>query len=186
MNMENRKMNDNEMNSEASPQNRTGFFTDSRLNDYWPLLALIVVSALAAFALDRAGAVAHPHSWMHYFMGMFLCIFSLLKLFTPAKFADGFQMYDLLAKKDRRYAYIYPLLELLLGLGYFSFMLGWLVNLAAIALFSFSAAGVVISLRNGLKLNCACMGNILKVPLSTVTLTEDIAMVLMALYMLFM
>ena len=38
--------------------------------------------------------------------------------------------------------------------------------------------------RKGLDIACPCMGNVLAVPLSTVTLTEDGVMVVMALSLL--
>ncbi len=46
---------------------------------------------------------------MHYFMGLFLVIYSMFKIFDLNGYADGFEMYDLLAKRVRAYAYMYPL-----------------------------------------------------------------------------
>jgi hypothetical protein len=54
---------------------------------------------------------------MHDFMGFSLVEFSMFKFFNIEGFADGFQMYDLLAKPLRPYAYLYPFMELGLGLG---------------------------------------------------------------------
>ena len=51
---------------------------------------------------------------------------------------------------------------------------------ATIVVFEFGTLGVLSALRRGLDIDCPCMGSILKVPLSTVTLTEDLAMVVMA------
>src|SRR5687768_307446 len=73
--------------------------------DYLPLLALIFVSVLVASALKLSyGPGVHPVRWMHGFMGFFLVAFALLKLFDLSGFADGFQMYDLLARRFRFYA----------------------------------------------------------------------------------
>lgn len=151
--------------------------------DYWPLLCLVLMSAVVALALQwhTSGNLV---AWMHYFMGFFFCCFAMFKLFKPSHFADGFQMYDLLGKHIRLYAYIYPFIELLLGLCYFSFFNPTLTYLVTIFFLSYSAVGVIIALKNGLNVNCACMGSILEVPLSTVTLTEDISMILMATIML--
>ncbi len=123
--------------------------------------------------------------WMHYFMGNFLMMFSILKIFHPAQFADGFTMYDILAKRTRIYAYAYPYIELTLGTLYLSFISPTLTYILTILIFTFSSVGVIKALLQGLDINCPCMGSILNVPLSTVTLTEDIGMVLMAL-MLFL
>jgi hypothetical protein len=153
------------------------------LADYWPLFVLIFVSALAGHAMNQAG-ISDIGGFMQYFMGFFLISFSTLKLFNPSGFADGFQMYDLLAKRARLYAYLYPLIELGLGLGYLSFYKPEVIYIATIIVFSFGAAGVLLALRRGLDMYCPCMGTILKVPLSTVTLTEDLTMVAMAAWML--
>lgn len=150
--------------------------------DYWPLAALILVSA--AMGLAIAGTMLLP--WMHAFMGVFLCIFALLKLFHPGTFADGFQMYDIIAKRWRGYAYLYPLIELGLGLAYLAHWQLSFTYIATIVVMTIGVIGVVGALRRGLDINCPCMGSVLNVPLSTVTLTEDIGMGLMALAMLLM
>ncbi len=113
-------------------------------------------------------------------MGFFLCVFALLKLFSPSAFADGFQMYDLIARRVHGYAYVYPVIELALGLVYFSFWQPHVIYVATIIVMAIGSIGVVSALRQGLDINCPCMGSVLNVPLSTVTLTEDIAMVVMA------
>ena len=123
--------------------------------------------------------------WMHYFMGFFLCCFSMLKIFNLASFADGFQMYDVLAKQTRVYAYLYPFIELGLGLGFLSFIVPKIIYGITIITMTLGAIGVLSALKKGLDINCPCMGSILKVPLSTVTLTEDISMIVMSIVMLF-
>ncbi len=153
----------------------------NKIGRYWPLFALILVAAAGAAALTQKGLF----DWMHYFMGFFLCQFAMLKLFHPSGFAEGFQMYDLVAKKFRIYAYLYPLIELALGLAYLSFSVPYLTYILTIVVMGVGAVGVVWALKRGLDIRCACMGTVLDVPLSTVTLTEDIAMIVMACWMLF-
>lgn len=164
--------------STAPPERRGG-----TLGAYRPLIVLILISIAAACALtSRDNRVLMD--WMHYFMGIVLLVFAMLKLFQPSAFADGFQMYDLLAKRSRLYAHAYPYIELGLGLGYLSFAVPALTYWATIIVMSFGMVGVLIALARGLNINCACMGNVLNVPLSTVTLTEDIGMTVMAAAML--
>ncbi len=153
--------------------------------DYLPLLTLLGVTALAAAAKNQAygpdtGALRH---WMHDFMGFFLVIFALLKLFDLPAFADGFQKYDLLAKPFRTYALVYPFIELALGLGYLADWRPAILYPATVLVLCFGALGVIRSLAQGRDLKCACMGNILKVPLSIVALTEDLGMAAMAAVM---
>lgn len=155
------------------------------VRQYWPLISLILISMLSAFAINWR-IDGNMIVWMHYFMGIFLVVFSILKIFNPSKFAAGFALYDILAKRIRVYAYIYPFIELGLGLLYLSFITPLLTYTLTILILTFGSIGVISALREGLDINCPCMGSILDVPLSTVTLTEDIGMALMALMLLLM
>jgi hypothetical protein len=150
---------------------------------YWPLFALVLIAALEAVALTysmQKGVFA----WMHFFMGFFLCKFAMLKLFQLSGFVKGFQMYDLVAKKFSGYAYLYPFIELSLGLSYLSFVYPIAAYVITILVMATGAIGVIRALRQGLDVRCACMGTVLDVPLSTVTLSEDIGMGAMACWML--
>jgi hypothetical protein len=172
------------MKAHAHPVHRHPTGRAGKWRDYLPLFALVVVSVLAASALTHgAGPGAGMARWMHHFMGIFLVVFALLKLFNLSGFADGFQMYDLLAKRFRPYALAYPFIELALGLGYLAFWQPAVVYAVTVIVLGFGALGVIRALQKGLDLECACMGTILKVPLSTVALTEDLGMAAMAAVM---
>lgn len=155
----------------------------AKLSDYWPLFSLILVAILAGSAICY-GVQGETLQWMHYFMGVLFCQFSLLKLFDIPGFADGFQMYDIIARRARIYALLYPLIELMLGLAYLSFLYPVVTYLITIVIMLTGSFGVLKALKKGVNIYCPCMGNILKVPLSTVTLTEDIGMGAMAFIML--
>lgn len=159
----------------------------SSWKDYLPLMVIIALALLAACA-RQAGAPETwtMRGWMHDFMGFFLVIFSMFKFFDLEGFADGFQMYDLLAKPFRPYAFVYPFLELGLGLAYLARWQPVFVYGATVVLMLFGALGVLRGVLKGLDLECACMGTVLRVPLSTVALLEDGGMALMAGVMLFM
>jgi hypothetical protein len=118
---------------------------------------------------------------MHLFMGVFLCQFAMLKLFDVPKFAEAFAKYDLIAQRFRGYGTLYPFVELLFGLGYLSRLVSLPLYVATGVVFGIGAVGVITALRKGLELRCACMGTVLNVPLSTVTLVEDLGMGFMAL-----
>ncbi len=161
----------------------------AKWTDYIPLMVIVALALLAACAKQYAylaGADWDWMRWMHDFMGFFLVVFSMFKFFDMQGFADGFQMYDLLAKPFRPYAYVYPFIELGLGLGYLSHWHPAVVYSATIGVMVFGSLGVLNALRKGLDLECACMGSILKVPLSTVALIEDLGMAAMATAMLVM
>jgi hypothetical protein len=169
----------------ASATNDETDETERGWTAYLPLIILILLSALSAAAiqLSRTGSVGLM-SGMHDFMGMFLVIFSMFKLFDLSGFADGFEKYDLLAKRFRPYGFVYPFFELGLGLAYFARWQMTGIYMATIVLMVFGATGVLTALKQGLDINCPCMGTVLDVPLSTVTLTEDFGMAIMALVML--
>ncbi len=93
-------------------------------------------------------------------------------------------MYDLVAKKVPGYGYLYPFIELVLGLSYLCFSYPIATYLITILLMAVGAFGVIRALKQGLNVRCACMGTSLDVPLSTVTLSEDIGMGIMACAML--
>jgi hypothetical protein len=147
---------------------------------YRPLITLIFIAAAASYAMAHDDLAL----WMHAFMGFFLCQFAMLKLFDPSLFAEGFQKYDLIAKRVKLYAQLYPFIELALGLSYLSHYAPILTYLVTVIVMVLSAVGVIVALIRGLDLRCACMGTVLNVPLSTVTLWEDLIMGAMAAFML--
>lgn len=156
--------------------------------NYIPLLVIVALTLLAACAKQVAGWDAgrgwDGMTWMHDFMGFFLVVFSMFKFFDLRGFADGFQMYDLLAKPFRPYAFVYPFTELALGLGYLAQWQPRVIYISTILVMTFGAAGVLRALVKGLDLRCACMGTVLRVPLSTVAVAEDLGMAVMAAAML--
>jgi len=153
----------------------------SRWQDYLPLVVVIAVALLAATALHVGESVPdRGHGWMLDAMGLFLAIFSMFKFFDLSGFADGFQMYDLLAKRARAYALFYPFVELGLALGYLARWRLPAVYGITVMVMLFGALGVIGALRRKLDLDCACLGTVLRVPLSTVALTEDVGMAVMA------
>jgi hypothetical protein len=152
--------------------------------DYLPLAVIVLLSAFTGAAKEVHYGGWSSYSWMLDFMGVFLVIFSAFKFFDLKGFADGFSMYDLLAARVRFYGYLYPFLELGLGLGYLSRWHLPTVLIATVILMGFGAIGVVRALVRGLDLECACMGTVLRVPLSSVALLEDLGMAAMAGFML--
>src|SRR5207247_5685728 len=99
--------------------------------------------------------------------------FALLKIFDLEGFKDGFAMYDLMAMRNSTWGYVYPFIELALGLGYLAFLWPRAIYVATIIIFIFGAVGVILALRKDLDIACPCMGNVVAVPLSTGTLTGD-------------
>lgn len=153
---------------------------------YTPLITIIAIAALAAVALSIYETWSMIR-FMQLFMGVFLIQFSALKLFDIGGFAKGFAKYDLLAQKSKVYGYLYPFIELTLALGYLSNGGTWgatWVYLSTIVVMGFGSIGVLKALFSGMNTHCACLGTTLKVPLSTVAVTENVSMVIMATLLL--
>jgi len=150
---------------------------------YWPLIAVIIVSILMGLALSMYESA---FLFMRYFLGSFLCLISLVKLFDLKGFHMAFMEYDLLAKRVGFYGWIYPFIELALGLGFFAGKYLIAVSFLTFLILGFGAFGVFQAMKDKKEITCACMGSVLKVPLTTVSLIEDVVMSLMALAMCFM
>ena len=121
---------------------------------------------------------------MKNFMGGFFVIFSLFKMIDLNGFADGYSTYDVIAKRSRGYAIAYPFIELALGVAY---LLAWnlrLTNAITFGLMSIGTIGVAKALLEKRRIQCACLGTALKLPMTKVTLVEDVGMAAMALAML--
>jgi hypothetical protein len=123
---------------------------------------------------------------MVYFMGVFFVLVATLKLADWRGFVHAFSMYDILAKRSKQYAWLYPLIELFLGVSY---LLKWNIRGAAfvtLVLVIIGTIGVTKNLLSKNKVQCACLGTLIKIPLTKVTLIEDVVMGIMAIMLLVM
>ncbi len=154
------------------------------MKTYRALIVIVFVTVLTSLSLQIHEGEWQGMLWMQDFMGLFLIVFSMFKLFDIAGFADGFSMYDILASRFKAYGFIYPFIELFLGLAYLARVFPVAVNSLTAAIMIFGSIGVIRSLAKGLDVRCACLGTVLKVPLSSVAVFEDLGMAGMALVML--
>lgn len=149
------------------------------LTTYRPIwlitLYLLVVSFTAATSVE---------GFMTTFMAGFFLIFSAFKFLNLSGFADAYSTYDLLAARSRKYALAYPFIELALGLAYLWHIAPTLTNVATLILMVFSSFGVLKALQQKRTIQCACLGTALNLPMTTLTLVEDLLMAAMAALML--
>lgn len=150
----------------------------SNLWNYYPIFLIAFYITGVAFINNF---LATPGSnWMTQFMAGFFLVFSGFKFLDLRGFAEGYSTYDLLAKHWYQYGLIYPFLELALGILYLGNWIPVTTAWLTIFIMGFSSLGVINSLLKRQKIHCACLGTILKVPLSSITLIEDMTMVVMA------
>ena len=122
--------------------------------------------------------------FMMDFMGLFFVVFSFFKILDLKNFPASFAMYDLLAKVLPAYGWIYPFIEISLGL---MFLYRYQVNAAlmtTLILLGFTTLGVIKVLIQKKQIQCACLGTAIKLPMTQATLIENSIMIIMALVML--
>lgn len=127
---------------------------------------------------------------MKSFMGFFFLVFGSFKIYNLEGFREAFESYDPLAERIKAYSLVYPFIEFALGLSFLALVftsilyLEILVLAAAISVMVLNASGVFHALYAGKDLQCACLGNVFNVPMTWVTLGEDLLMAGMAIWML--
>lgn len=164
----------------------TNTSSETGLRAYYPLFLIATYLIGVASINNLHGYEMNWAGWMNQFMAGFFLVFSAFKLLDIHGFAEGYSTYDLLAQRFHIYGYIYPFLELSLGILYLAQWLPRVTEIVTVIIMGFSSMGVINSLRKKQKFQCACLGTILKVPLSSVTLIEDLTMVVLAAFSLMM
>ncbi|WP_298148311.1 heavy-metal-associated domain-containing protein [Flavobacterium sp.] len=126
-----------------------------------------------------------PKRMMLLFMGVFYLVFSFFKLLDVSGFAQSFAMYDPIAAKSQSYARAYPFLELLLGILFLLEMA--IVPAIIVSLITLipTTLGVTRTLLHKQKIRCACLGTVLKLPMTEATFIENSIMIVLGVAMLF-
>ena len=153
---------------------------------YQPVIALFATTALMALA----GSWATPGDLfslrtIEWFVAFSMCLLAVLKLRDLYAFSNQFLGYDLLAQRFLPYAYFYPFAELFAGVGMIAMVLTPLV--ASVAVFIGAVGGISVFKAvyiDKRELKCACVGGNSNVPLGFVSLTENLMMLGMGLWML--
>lgn len=165
--------------SEIKVHNKSGAM-GHRVSDFYPLISILALIA----ALTFLGVQYFEQDPMLAFMGYFFVVFGALKLLRISGFVEAYQMYDVVAKRSKLYAYAYPFLELAFGLAYLLVWYVEVVSAVVVVVMLIGAYGVYLKLREGEEIPCACLGTVFTLPMTWVTLGEDLAMAAMALAIL--
>lgn len=158
---------------------------NSWIQTYKPLLLVFAFITSIACLTSFANNHFIGQLWMNHFMAGFFIVFSFFKFLDIRAFADSYAMYDVIAKQWKGYGYLYPFIELLLGIAYLTAFNPILTNSITVVVMSISSIGVMQSVVRKQKIRCACLGAVFNLPMSTVTIIEDVLMVIMAASMLF-
>ncbi|WP_435171696.1 MauE/DoxX family redox-associated membrane protein [Falsirhodobacter sp. 1013] len=161
---------------------------DPKATTYKPIIALFGMTLLMALATSLA-VYGTPFTVRaaEWFIAFSMAILALLKLQNVESFATMFLNYDLLAKRWVRYSYIYPFAEGFAGILMIAGVLNWLSVPVALFIGTVGAASVFKAVYiDRRELKCACVGGSSNVPLGFVSLTENLMMIAMAVWMALM
>lgn len=154
----------------------------TKLQQLKPLFLIFGFIALMTIAINY-------NSWnsadaMLDFMGLFYFVFSLFKFFDLKGFSQSFAMYDPLAKVLPAYGKIYPFIELTLGICLLARVQISVVLIVTILILGVTTIGVLRSLLSKQTIQCACLGTVLKLPMTQATFIENAIMIIMATVLL--
>lgn len=170
----------------VSERNLYGDALKQWVKTYYPLLLIVAYIILVSTITTLYSDESSVRLWMQSFMAGFFLVFSFFKFLDIRGFADAYASYDLLAKHSRTYGLIYPFIELALGVAYLTSFAPFFTYLFTLILMIFSSLGVIQSVMDKRKLRCACLGTSLNLPMTALTIVEDLGMALMSLIMLLM
>ena len=156
---------------------------ESTLKQLFPLFLIFGYIIGASLLLNK-----NPWSteaFMLDFMGLFYIVFSFFKLLDLKGFPESFRMYDPLAKVLPAYGWMYPFIELALGLLFLMRIGISSALIITLIILGITTIGVTKSLLSKTSIQCACLGTALKLPMTKATFIENSIMIIMAVVMLF-
>ena len=155
---------------------------ESKIKQLKPLFIILGYIFIASILLNYKNW--NSSNAMLDFMGLFYIVFSFFKILDIKGFSMSFRMYDPLAKKAPIYGYMYPFIEVLLGV---MFLTRFEVNIAlviTIIILGVTTIGVTQTLLNKRAIKCACLGTTLNLPMTEATFIENALMIMMALILI--
>ncbi len=154
----------------------------SDLKQLFPLFLIFGYLFGASFLLNYPNG--NNQGFMLDFMGLFYIVFSFFKFLDLKGFPASFRMYDPLAKRLPIYAWMYPFIELGLGLLFLMRIQTEWALIATLVILGITTIGVTKVLLDKKSIQCACLGTALKLPMTKATFIENSVMLVMALIML--
>jgi len=150
----------------------------------YPLLLIVgfIAGTVTLTTLVRGNGTWH--TWMLDFMAGFFLVFSFFKFLDLRGFVDAYQSYDVVARRLRPWGFAYPFVELSLGIAYLLRFALVFTNIVTLVVMLVGAVGVLKALLDKRRIRCACLGTALNLPMTQVTLIEDLTMAAMAGVML--
>lgn len=156
----------------------------SSTNSYFPIYLIFAYITALTVIIQVVQNQFNWMEWMRHFMAGFFLVFSFFKLLDLKGFSDSYSTYDVIAKKWKGWGFIYPFVELALGIAFLTGFNLLLTNGVTFVVMSISLLGVLKSVFEKKKIKCACLGAVFNLPVSTITIIEDALMIVMSAIML--
>ncbi len=147
---------------------------------YYPLFLVMSLIVLVPIATGTF------MGWMMGFMAGFYIVFGAFKLLDVPAFANAYAQYDVIAKHFKPWGYAYPFIEVALGFGFLFWLDMRVLSWIALILSLIGMVGAWNVLRSKQTIQCACLGTVFNLPMSVVTIVENLGMAIMATWMLLM
>lgn len=154
----------------------------SDLQQLFPLFLIFGYITIASLLLNYNPW--ESSGFMLDFMGLFYIVFSFFKLLDLKGFPESFRMYDPLAKVMPVYGWVYPFIEVVLGLMFLMRIQIPLALITTLIVLGITTIGVTKTLLDKKSIQCACLGTALKLPMTKATFIENSIMIIMAIIML--
>lgn len=167
-------------NSEAAGVEATASEEQGPPESLFPLFLIVGYILGVVLLIAAAGDDWTLHTMMRHFMAGFFLVFSFFKLLDLRGFVDTYRGYDLFARRSKIYSWAYPFIEMVLGVAYLLDLYPVAINLFTLIVMGVGAVGVLNILLDKRSIRCACLGTALNLPMTKVTLVENLTMVLMA------
>ncbi|CAM3790930.1 heavy-metal-associated domain-containing protein [Aquirufa nivalisilvae] len=164
--------------------NETEELAKSWFETYKPILLIFFYISLVVVLVQINSERFNIMMAMQYFMAGFFLVFSFFKFLNLKGFAESYVMYDVLAKRIPIWAYLYAFIEVSLGMAYLINFNPLVTNIFTFTVMSLSIIGVLQSVFNKRKIQCACLGAVFNLPMSTITIIEDALMIVMSGYII--
>ena len=165
-----------------SPIIDSNISSNSKLKELLPLLIIFFYLIVSVLIYNWDNLTVS--NLMYDFMGLFYIVFSLFKFLDLKNFSPAFTKYDPIANKIPFYSTIYPFIETLLGLMFLNRIELFLALVSTLIILSATSFGVLRTLIRKEKIQCACLGTAIKLPMTKATLIENGVMILMASWMI--
>jgi len=153
---------------------------------YRPVLAVFAAALVLALSISQF-VYGQPLTIRagEWFIAFSMAMLAMLKLQDVEKFSSMFVGYDLLAKRSVPYSYAFPYLELLVAVLMAGRLLPWLSIPIALTIGTIGAVSVFYAVYiQKREIKCACVGGSGNVPLGFVSLSENLAMMAMGVWMM--